>query len=60
MVSFKKMFLCLFLFLAVLNVLADATVEIMAVCSDDVLLSCKGIQDPQVTYSAVFWYKVGI
>ncbi|XP_053106099.1 CD83 antigen isoform X2 [Hemicordylus capensis] len=36
---------------------ADAMLEVVATCSEDVLLPCKALQDPQITHRNVSWYK---
>ncbi|XP_054841823.1 CD83 antigen [Eublepharis macularius] len=53
---------CQLLFLSqvwhVIYGISDAIVEIVATCNEDALLPCQVVQDPQVTYNEISWYKI--
>uniref|UniRef100_A0ACB8FBZ9 Uncharacterized protein n=1 Tax=Sphaerodactylus townsendi TaxID=933632 RepID=A0ACB8FBZ9_9SAUR len=36
---------------------ADATMEVVATCNEDALLSCQVVHDPQVAFKGISWYK---
>nr|XP_056710811.1 CD83 antigen [Euleptes europaea] len=38
--------------------IADAATEVVAVCNEDASLPCQVVQDPQVTYKEISWYKI--
>uniref|UniRef100_A0A8D0B966 CD83 molecule n=1 Tax=Salvator merianae TaxID=96440 RepID=A0A8D0B966_SALMN len=42
-----------------LRVSADATLQVVATCNEDVLLPCESFQDLKVTDMVVSWYKTG-
>uniref|UniRef100_A0A8D0H148 CD83 molecule n=1 Tax=Sphenodon punctatus TaxID=8508 RepID=A0A8D0H148_SPHPU len=37
---------------------AESIPEVVVTCREDALLPCNAPQDPQVTYTAISWYKV--
>ncbi|XP_048364187.1 CD83 antigen [Sphaerodactylus townsendi] len=37
---------------------ADATMEVVATCNEDALLSCQVVHDPQVAFKGISWYKI--